>query len=279
LGQEHTQETNARALEGLSLEAELRRALERDEFRLHYQPKVDLRTGRVIGLEALIRWQHPELGMILPRRFISVAEETGLIVGIGQWVLRTACAQNKAWQDQGLARVPVAVNVSAVQLRQEDLASEVQKVLADTRLEPNYLVLELTDSVMIPDVQSVKDIVSEIHRIGVRITLDNFGTGYSSLSYLHRFPIDTLPVARSFVREITSDDNDAAIVRATVGLARSLGMKILTKGVETEEQLALLRAWGCDMMQGYLFSKPLPPDELAELLREGRSLPAAGTAR
>ncbi len=278
MDRDQTHETNASALEGLSVEAELGRALERDEFRLHYQPKVDLRTGQVIGVEALIRWQHPERGMILPRHFISVAEETGLIVPIGDWVLHTACAQNRAWQDQGLARRRVAVNVSAVQFGQQDLACKVQKVLADTGLEPKYLELELTESAMIPDAESAIGIMSEIHRIGVQLAVDNFGTGYSSLSYLKRLLIDTLHIPRSFVRGITSDADGGAIVRAIIGLARSLRIKVLAEGVETEEQLAFLRAHGCGMVQGYLFSKPLPPDELAVLLREGRSLPAARPA-
>jgi EAL domain-containing protein (putative c-di-GMP-specific phosphodiesterase class I) len=260
------------------IEAELRVALERDEFRLHYQPKVDLGTGRVAGIEALIRWQHPERGMILPRQFIAAAESSGLIVLIGDWVLRTACAQNKAWQDQGLPRVRVAVNLSAVQLGRRDFARKVQKVLAETGLEPKYLELELTESVEIPDPAPATGIMSELSQIGVHIAIDNFGTGHSSLSYLRRFSADTFHIPRMFVHEITSNADSAAIVSATVAMAHSLGVKVLAKAVETEGQLASLRAHGCDMIQGYLFSKPLPPDELADLLRGGRSLPVAGLA-
>jgi EAL domain-containing protein (putative c-di-GMP-specific phosphodiesterase class I) len=257
----------------MSLEAKLRRGLERDEFRLHYQPLVDLRTGQVTGLEALIRWQEPELGMVSPIRFIPVAEDTGLILPIGEWVLRTACAQNKAWQGQGLAHVRVAVNLSAHQFRQKDLARQIQGILFASGLEPKYLEVELTESMLMQNVEQAIDTMLELRGLGVHISLDDFGTGYSSLSYLKRFPIDTVKVDKSFVREITVDADSAAIADAIIAMGHSLRLTVLAEGVETEEQLAFLRARGCDRMQGYLFSKPLPPDELTQLLRDGRSLP------
>jgi diguanylate cyclase (GGDEF)-like protein len=269
----YTPEANARAGERLSLESGLRRALERDEFHLHYQPLVDLRTGQVCGLEALIRWQRPEVGIVPPAQFISLLEETGLILPIGDWVLRTACAQNKAWQDQGLAPVRIAVNLSAHQFRQQDLASRVQKALAQGGLEPRYLELELTESMLMRNVETTIGIMFELRQIGVRIALDDFGTGYSSLSYLKRFPIDTLKIDRSFVNEITSDPDSAAIADAIIAMAHSLHLTALAEGVETEGQLAWLRARGCEQMQGYLFSKPLPAGELEQLLGNRTSLP------
>jgi diguanylate cyclase (GGDEF)-like protein/PAS domain S-box-containing protein len=269
----YTPEASARAEERLSLEAKLRRALERGEFGLHYQPLVDLRTGQVIGLEALIRWQEAELGMVSPVRFIPVAEETALILPIGEWVLRTACVQNKAWQDQGLRRVSVAVNLSAQQFRQKDLARQIQGILSTTGLESKYLEVELTESMLMQNVEQAIHIMSELREMGVHISLDDFGTGYSSLSYLKRFPIDTVKVDKSFVREITVDADSAAIADAIIAMGHSLRLTVLAEGVETEEQLVYLRARGCNRMQGYLFSKPLPPDELAQLLRDGRRLP------
>ncbi len=269
----YTPEASARAQERLSLEGRLRRALERDEFRLHYQPLVDLRTGQVTGLEALIRWQEPELGMVSPVRFIRVAEETGLILPIGEWVLRTACAQNKAWQDQGLARVRVAVNLSAHQFHQKDLARQIKGVLSTTGLDPSYLEVELTESMLMQNVEEAISIMLELRAIGAHISLDDFGTGYSSLSYLKRFPIDTVKVDKSFVREITVDADSAAIADAIIAMGHSLRLTVLAEGVETEEQLAFLGARGCNRMQGYLFSKPLPPEELAKLLEEDRRLP------
>ena len=271
LGQDHSQ------IDPAALEAEPRLALEGYEFRLHYQPKVDLRTGKVIAVEALVRWQHPTLGTILPAMFIHAAEQSGAIVPIGEWVLRTACAQNKAWQDQGLPPVQVAVNVSAVQFNPEDnLARKIQQILVETGLDPKYLELELTESAVMPTADAAVDMMFELRKIGVFIAIDNFGTGHSTLSSLKHVPLDTLHIASSYVRDITSDDDDAHIVLSIITMAHSLGVRVLAKGVETEDQLALLRAYDCDMMQGYLFSQPLPPDELASLLGEGRSLPAAG---
>ncbi len=274
----YTPETTARAEERLSLESALRRALERDEFRLHYQPQVDLRTGQVIGLEALIRWDRGELGMVPRARFIPIAEEMGLILPIGEWVLHTAARQNKAWQDEGLAPVRIAVNLSAQQFRQKDLPQRIQRILADTGLEPRYLEVELTESMLMQEVESAVEMMSELRRVGVQISLDDFGTGYSSLSYLRRFPIDALKIDKSFVREVTSDPDSAAIADAIIAMAHSLRLTVLAEGVETDGQLAFLRAHYCDHMQGFLFSKPVPTDELAQLLRERRSLPAVASS-
>ena len=268
----YLQENDHRSDKRLSVEAGLRRALERDEFQLCYQPQVDLRTGQITGLEALIRWQSPELGLVSPLRFIPIAEETGLILPIGHWVLRTACAQNKLRQDQGLAKVHVAVNLSCHQFRQKDLAARVREVLADTGLEPKYLEVELTESVLMKSIEPAVRVLSELRQVGVQIALDDFGTGYSSLSYLKRFPIDTLKIDQSFVGEITSNPDSAAIADAIIAMGHSMRMTVLAEGVETEAQLAMLRARGCDRMQGYLFSKPLPADDLTALLRDRRHL-------
>jgi EAL domain-containing protein (putative c-di-GMP-specific phosphodiesterase class I) len=254
------------------LEADLRVALERDEFLLHYQPKIDLGTGPVIGIEALIRWQRPGLGLLPPAHFISAAEETGLIVPIGNWVLGKACAQNKAWQDDGLAPVRMAVNMSAIQFRDEGLATKIKKVLAETCLEPNYLELELTETALLPNIASVSRTISELRQIGVRTAIDNFGAGYSSLHYVRHIPADTLHLARMYIHEIAADAESAQFVSAVINIAHTLKLRFLAEGVETEEQLAQLRAHDCDLIQGNLFSKPLPADELAVLLREGRSL-------
>ena len=260
---------------GLFLEAELGRALERGEFCLHYQPTVHLQTGRVIAQEALVRWQHPDLGMILPGRFITMAEESGRILLIGDWVLRTACAQNKEWQDQRLAQLPVAVNLSPIQLGQRDFVSKVEKILSDTGLAPRYLQLQLTPAANIPDLDLAAHIMSRLKDMGVQLAVDGFGTGYSSVGFLRRFSFGLLNIDRSYVRNVTGSHQGGAIVRSIVGLGHSLDLKVIAEGVETTEQLARLRAYACDQMQGHLFSRALPAKELAGLLQEGRSLPAA----
>ncbi len=271
----YTGDTSSTGYERLTLETALRHAVSRDELRLHYQPLVDLASGRVTGLEALIRWQRSPTELVSPALFIPLAEETGLIHPISQWVLETACAQNKAWQDQGLPPVRVAVNLSAHQFRRGDLPQQIESVLAQTQLQAKYLEVELTESMLMQNVDASVGVMTRLRKLGVCISLDDFGTGYSSLSYLRRFPIDMLKIDQSFVREITSDPGSAAIAYAIIAMAHSLRLPVLAEGVETEGQLALLRAKGCDMMQGYLFSRPLPPDQLAELLREGRSLPSS----
>ena len=267
----YTSEMNVRALERLSFETNLRQALERDEFILHYQPKVDLVTGNVIGMEALLRWQNPELGLVSPAEFIPLAEETGLIVAIGEWVIRTACKQNKAWQAAGLPSLRISVNLSARQFKEKNLVERVAQALKETGLEARYLELELTESLLQTPETTITPL-KELHALGIHLSIDDFGTGYSSLSYLKRFPIDTLKIDRSFVRDITTDADDAAIANAIITMAHSLGMYVVAEGVETGEQLAFLCQRKCDSMQGYYFSKPLPADAFVSLIKEGRRL-------
>jgi diguanylate cyclase (GGDEF)-like protein len=269
----YTPAMNKRALERLRLEGDLRNAVERDEFVLHYQPQVDLRIGRIVGMEALIRWKHPELGMVPPARFIGLAEETGLIVTMGSWVMRTACAQNKAWQEAGLGHLPVAVNVSALQFGQADFVQSVATVLEQTGLAPQYLEIEVTESLFMTEVDHAIGILRDLKALGVKLSIDDFGTGYSSLSYLKRFPIDVLKIDQSFVRDLTDHRDDAAIVVSIISLAHSLRLTVIAEGVETKEQVAYLQQHGCDQMQGYFFSRPVPAEELKQMLREGKSLP------
>jgi diguanylate cyclase (GGDEF)-like protein/PAS domain S-box-containing protein len=262
----YSRDMGLRALERASLETALRHAIERNEFELVYQPKVDLAHGRIIGAEALIRWRHPELGLVSPVRFIPLAEDTGLIIPIGEWVLRTACLQNKAWQDAGLPLFRVAVNLSARQFRQASLVQDVADILQESGLEAQYLELELTESLVMHDAEQFIAKLGGIKALGVRLSIDDFGTGYSSLSYLKRFPIDTLKIDQSFVRDIVTDADDAAIVRSIISLGHSLNLKVIAEGVETEAQLAYLRHHRCDEMQGYFFSRPLAPEAFATLL-------------
>ncbi len=269
----YTATMNQQALERLHLEGDLRTALERDEFVLHYQPQVDLRSGLIVGMEALLRWQHPELGMVPPLRFIGLAEETGLIVPIGAWVLRTACEQVKAWQIQGLGFLRVSVNLSARQFNQRDLTQSIADILQDTGLDPHYLEIELTESMVMTDVDHTVEILRNLKALGVQMSIDDFGTGYSSLSYLKRFPIDVLKIDQSFVRDITLDPDDAAIVTTIISLAHNLRLNVIAEGVETEAQLHYLQRHGCDEIQGYYFSRPVPAAAFAELILEGKSLP------
>ncbi len=263
-----TNDMNERAAERLSVELGLRRALERGELLLHYQPQIELASGRVIGLEALLRWNHPEQGLIPPGRFIPIAEDSGLIVPIGEGVLHEVCRQSLAWQAAGLPAVPVAVNLSAVQFRKPGLESLLRDILTATGLPPRLLELELTESIVMNQAEETVAILGRLHELGVRLSIDDFGTGYSSLAYLKRFPIQKLKVDQSFMRDVTSDANDAAIVRGIVGLAHSLGLGVIAEGVETREQLDFLRELGCEEAQGYHFSRPLPPGEIEPLLRE-----------
>ncbi|RJG04610.1 EAL domain-containing protein [Noviherbaspirillum sedimenti] len=272
----YTPAMNERALERLRLEGDLRLALEHRQFELHYQPQVDLCTGKIHGMEALIRWQHPAYGMVAPARFIGLAEETGLIVPLGAWVVRTACMQAKSWQDAGLGELRVAVNLSARQFTQKDLVKSIANVLRECGLAPHCLELELTESMLMDDVERAIGILRDLAGLGVQISVDDFGTGYSSLAYLKRLPIDVLKIDQSFVRDISIDPDDAAIVATIVSLAHSLRLQVIAEGVETAEQLEFLRDHGCDAMQGYYFSKPVPADQFEAMLRQGKCL--AGSA-
>ena len=257
---------NEEAQERLRIESALRNALEREEFVLHYQPQLDLASGRIVGVEALLRWQHPELGTVPPQRFIALAEETGLIVPIGAWVMRTACAQAKAWHDAGLAPLRMAVNLSPRQFAQPDLVASIAAVLEETGLPPAALELELTEGLFVDDVAQAVALLHELKALGVALSIDDFGTGYSSLSYLRTFPIDVLKIDRSFVGQIDADADQAAIVVSIIALAHNLQLKVIAEGVETAGQLAFLRAHDCDQVQGYFFSRPLPAIELRQLL-------------
>ncbi len=262
-----TAEMNAKALQRLTLENELRHALKRQEFLLHYQPRVNLHSGEITGMEALVRWQHPKQGLLIPPGgFIPVAEDSGLIVPLGAWVLHTACAQNKAWQTAGFKPVCVAVNLSARQFRQQDLVELVTRTLQETGLDAAYLELELTESMVMQDVETTIVTLTRLKEVGVKFSIDDFGTGYSSLSYLKRFPIDFLKIDQSFVRDLNTDPDDAAIVKAIISMAHDLGLKVIAEGVETQEQKSFLQLGHCDEMQGYLFSKPVPAKELELLL-------------
>jgi diguanylate cyclase (GGDEF)-like protein len=255
----------------LSLEAHLRHALEREEFVLHYQPKADLKTGAVTGVEALIRWHRPGEGMVPPDRFIAMLEDTGLILPVGAWVIRTACAQLAAWDRAGLPPLSLAVNLSARQFRHQHLIQLIADTLLDSGIHPQRLELELTESQLMEDNDVSRELLSSLEKLGVKVAIDDFGTGHSSLSYLKRFNIDTLKIDRSFVREITSGEEDNAIATAVIALGHSLNLKVVAEGVETLHQADCLRELGCDEIQGYLLSKPLPPEQLAEWLRGYRS--------
>ena len=265
-------EMNAKATKRLVLESSLRRALERQEMLLHYQPRVDLSTGQITGMEALVRWQHPDLGLVPPVEFIPLAEETEVIFPLGEWVLRTACRQSKIWKRDGFRLIPVAVNLSPRQLRHQELVEVVERVLKETDLDPNHLELELTESVLLENNETTIGTLRQLQRMGIQIAIDDFGTGYSSLSYLKRFPINCLKIDRSFVADVSSDPDNAAIVKAIITLAHSLNLKVIAEGVETTKQLDFLRSMGCHEMQGYLFSKPVPVDQATRLLTEKRCL-------
>ena len=253
----------------ISLEAGLRLALEREEFVLHYQPKVNLQTGAIAGAEALLRWQHPLRGLIAPLEFVPIAEGCGLILPIGQWVLREACRQARAWQDAGLPPVSVAVNVSSLEFRSDDFLRQLKAILEETRLESRYLELELTESVLMQHASSSVSALNTLKSIGVRLAADDFGTGYSSLSYLKMFPIDYLKIGQSFVHDITTGSCDATIVSAMIAMAKGLRKQIIAEGVETREQMTFLQTQGCDQAQGYYFSRPLVAQEFAKLLETG----------
>jgi EAL domain-containing protein (putative c-di-GMP-specific phosphodiesterase class I) len=260
---------NLKAVERQSLESSLRLALEREEFLLHYQPKVDLNTGEITGVEALIRWLHPDRGLVPPAQFIPVAEDSGLILPIGHWVLREACRQAREWQDAGLPFKRMSVNVSATEFRHEDFVESVRTILSDTGLAARYLDLELTEGVLMDDAESTASVLQELKTMGVQLAVDDFGTGYSSLSYLRRFPIDELKIDQSFVREISNEPNDSAIVSAIIDMGKNLKQRVIAEGIETKDQLTFLQTRHCAEGQGYLFSRPLAAAQLASLLQTG----------
>ncbi len=265
-------ELNANLQERLTLENELHDALKRGEMLLHYQPKVSLISGRIIGVEALLRWQSPTYGSVSPAKFIPIAEESGLIVPIGEWVLSTACAQNRTWQKNGLPPLKMAVNLSARQFKQPNLVQMIAKILNETDLNANYLELELTESLIIDNVQQTITTLQQLHDMGIVLSLDDFGTGYSSLSYLKRFPIDILKIDQSFVRDLVFNSDDAAITEAIISLAHSLRLSVIAEGVETQEQLDYLQANGCNEIQGYYFSRPLAVADITLLLEADKKL-------
>jgi EAL domain-containing protein (putative c-di-GMP-specific phosphodiesterase class I) len=260
---------NVRAVERQFIEEGLRRALERRELSLHYQPKVNLRTGLITGAEALLRWTHPSRGPIPPAQFIPVAEDCGLILPIGNWVMREACTQARAWMVAGLPLATMAVNISAVEFQDENLAGAVFAILEEVGLDPKSLELELTESVLMKRAESTAAILQTLRERGTRVVVDNFGTGYSSLSYLQKFPIDALKIDKSFVRQIAGAQGATSIVSAVIGMCRSLGLRVTAEGVETREELGFLQSQHCDEAQGYYFSLPVPAQQFASLLRTG----------
>ncbi|MBI1395325.1 MAG: EAL domain-containing protein [Betaproteobacteria bacterium] len=261
-----SQEFNARAGERLLLETELRRAIERNELVVHYQPKVSVVTGRVLGAEALIRWNHPQRGMVSPAQFIPIAEETGLIVEIGRWVLGQACRQLRRWQDAGLPPVTLSVNVSPAQFSRSAILKDLKQLLASTRVDPKHLVLEVTEGLVMADIDEAVTLLKAIRSMGVRLSIDDFGTGYSSLAYLRRLPIDEIKIDRSFVKGLPEEKDSLAIVRAVTAMGHALGLKVVAEGVETHPQLEVLRAAKCDEFQGYYCSRPVPAQDFAPLL-------------
>ncbi|MDQ3667187.1 MAG: EAL domain-containing protein [Acidobacteriota bacterium] len=272
----YTADMHARATKRFELETSLRQAIDNQELLLHYQPRVSIDSLQIVGLEALVRWQHPRLGLVSPGDFIPLAEETGLILPIGEWVLREACKQNREWQDKGFARLRIGVNISARQFQQQHLSETVMRILEQAELGPEFLELELTESSIMSNAEASIDVLNKLKSKGVAISVDDFGTGFSSLSYLKRLPIDSLKVDQSFVRELATDPDDAALVMAIVSLAHTLRLRVVAEGVETQEQLRFLRLLRCDEIQGYLISKPLPAEGIEQLLAPQRPrLPAA----
>jgi len=263
-----TSDLNEEVAERLTIKNGLIKALERDEFKVFYQPKVTLSTGQVDSVEALMRWDNPDLGMVSPARFIPVLEETGMVVEFGEWAIREACKQHRTWIDAGLPPIRIAVNLSARQLREISFVSVLQKVLHEAGVGPEGIEIEITESMIMSDTDSAIAALTELHGLGVRVAMDDFGTGYSSLSYLRKFPIDTIKIDGSFVADISTSADDAEIVRTIISMGQTLNKTIVAEGVETEEQLQLLRNFKCDQVQGYLFSRPVPGNELTEFIRE-----------
>ncbi len=267
----YSKEFDAHSLERLTLESSLRHALERNEFRLHYQAKRDIRSGRITGMEALLRWEHPDLGTVAPLQFIPVAEETGLILPLGKWVLKTACSQNVAWQKEGLPSLSIAVNLTARQFFDEQLLEDVKAILLTTGMAAALLELEIAESLLIHDVDNTARILAGLKTLGVRIAIDDFGTGYSSLALLQRFPLDSIKIDRAFIRDLTGAPEDTGLADAIIAMGRSLSMTVVAQGVETREQAEFLRIHACDELQGFYFKKPLPAAQFAQLLQDEAS--------
>ncbi|MBN1773790.1 MAG: EAL domain-containing protein [Deltaproteobacteria bacterium] len=274
----YSRSLQARASQELELEAELRRALEQEQFLLYYQPQVDARRGQLTGVEALVRWNHPRQGVLPPARFLKVAEDVGLIVPLGEWVVRTACRQARRWRDQGLPPLRVAVNLAAAQFDDLRLVDRVAGWLIESGVDPRQFEVEITEGSAMRSPERTVERLMELKAIGVRVAIDDFGTGYSSLGYLKRFPVDTLKVDRTFLRDVPDDEENATLCAAVIGLARSLGMSVIAEGVETAAQVEFLREKECDELQGFLFSRPVPPDELARLARTRTTLLPEGLA-
>jgi EAL domain-containing protein (putative c-di-GMP-specific phosphodiesterase class I) len=268
----YTADMNAEALKRMAFENNLRRALERNEFKVFYQPKINIVNGQIVGMEALVRWQHPEFGIVSPAEFIPLAEETGLIVPIGEWVLRTACLQSKAWQDEGFSQLQVSVNLSPRQFSQTNLLEVITGIINETGIDPNCLECEITESLIMQNTEEAIRILSELKKLGVKISIDDFGTGYSSLGYLKRLPLDVLKIDKSFVQDVTSAAEDAAIVMTIISLAHNLNLKVIAEGVEIEEQLKFLQLLKCDEWQGFLYSKPVSAAEFRVLLQKNSKL-------
>jgi EAL domain-containing protein (putative c-di-GMP-specific phosphodiesterase class I) len=266
----YSEELNAQSLERLTLEASLRVALSRGEFQLLYQPKQDIPSGRITGMEALLRWQHPQLGTLAPMRFIPVAEETGLILPIGRWVIETACRQSVAWQKEGLPRLTMAVNMTVRQFTDENLLPSLKTILADTGMSAALLELEISESLLLRDTERTLRVLGGLRDLGVRIAIDDFGTGYSSLTTLRRFPLDTLKIDRSFTRGVANLVEDEALTEAIIAMARSLSLTVVAQGVETKEQADFVRRNACDVLQGFYLGRPVPADVFAEMVRADR---------
>jgi diguanylate cyclase (GGDEF)-like protein len=262
-----TSDMSAQVLERITLENSLRSAMGKDELFLAYQPQLEIATGRITGLEALLRWRHPTLGLVSPDRFIPIAENSGLIVPLGEWVLRSACRQAREWQTAGLPRVSVAVNVSAVQFRQEGFCDLVKKALSDTGLEPQFLELELTETLLLANAEAMVSVVKDLKALGITLAIDDFGTGYSSFSYLKRLQLNKFKIDRSFIRDVAVNPEDATITSAIISMAKSLKLKVIAEGVETEAQMQFLRDHQCDEIQGFYFSKPLSVEEVSVKLK------------
>jgi diguanylate cyclase (GGDEF)-like protein len=264
----YSKKLNANSLERLTLESSLRHALERNEFRLYYQAKRDIASGRITGMEALLRWEHPDLGIVAPMRFIPIAEETGLIVPIGKWVLKTVCLQSISWQRQGLPALSIAVNMTARQFLDEQLLADVASLLTETGIDPHLLEIELNESLLIHNVERTIRILTGLKGLGVKIAVDDFGTGYSSLAMLQRFPLDTIKIDRSLMRDVFGTTDDTGLADAIIAMGKSLSLTVVAQGVETKEQAEHLRLHACDELQGFYFKRPLPVDEFTQLLRD-----------